>query len=1125
MLTRRAARWGGSLLVAGTAVGGLTGWATAADAAGANPGTGARLAPRVAAARTGPSGSAAMTAGVDAGVDPSLRGRTGQVTVMVQLDDAPAASAYAKAASRGHRSAVLAFRSQTKTVQSRQRSIESALGRTSTRGRLLYAMHALYAGVALTTDASRLDALAALPGVKAIHPLTPKRLTDEATFDDLAKVGAPEVWQATGNIGTSIKIGVIDTGIDYTHADFGGPGTPQAYDDAESDAATTPAYPDPVKIGQGHDFAGDAYDATPGSGHQTPVPDDNPLDCNGHGSHVSGTLAGLGVDHDGDTFNGPYDETFAGDTFRIRPGVAPGAQIIPLKVFGCSASATTDLVAPALDWAADPNGDDDPSDHLDVVNLSLNAEFTSPQDPDAVAADQASSLGIVVVAAAGNDGDVYDAGGSPGNAPSAIAVAAANTAGVIPSFSSRGVRGQGDLKPDLTAPGTGITSVAFGTGNVGIGEDGTSMATPHVAGAAALVLARYPTWSTQRVKAALMDTAASGVQVASNGGTWTAPPMRAGSGMVQADEAVSTSVLAYAADDPAAVSLSFGSVPVTQNTPYTVTKNLRVQSLRSIPTSYSTTFLASSMPDGVTVTLPGRVIALPANKAVDLPVKLTIDPAALKLSADQTKTMIQSSAWNTWLAEASGWVVLSPRDGRGPDLRVSVYAAPRRASTMAAATSAKVTTTSIGTGTLALSGNGFGSGVRTPSGAYGSLLTAAQLQANSPQLPACSVTVLTGCVPYSDARAADLHYVGTNSDVPYCNHGGHAIDTCLGSGATTQDAIVEVALSTWGAWRSPVGYSQFYVWWDLNQPGDLSDPQHLPDAVTSNVRLDDRCQDDSTRICQTDQLIAQTFLPCHQINLSNCAMYSPNHYWENTVRGHYWDDNVFDRQPLNAIGGSLDTSPFDSDSIVLPVALNSLERAGWDIDAPSKRVRYWVTSSTVDGGGADFDSVASQSAPLQLTIDNPALSAVGDLGLPYLNSDKAGSAFTLKLRQNTAALLFDLPAGTPNLLLIHHDNLTGSRAQIVPVKRATTATLALADTTITTSTHGKATVTMSPSSVSGTVTFKDGSTVLGTVTLSGAKATLTLPLLAKGTHTITAVYNGNLIYATATSNAVALKVS
>ena len=82
----------------------------------------------------------------------------------------------------------------------------------------------------------------------------------------------------------------------------------------------------------------------------------------------------------------------------------------------------------------------------------------------------------------------------------------------------------------------------------------------------------------------------------------------------------------------------------------------------------------------------------------------------MKLTADPTKNMVSDSSWNTWIAEASGWVELSPRKTGGADLRVAVYAAPRHASTMAAASSATVTSASIGTGTLALSGNGFGSG-------------------------------------------------------------------------------------------------------------------------------------------------------------------------------------------------------------------------------------------------------------------------------------------------------------------------------------------------------------------------------------------------------------------------------
>jgi hypothetical protein len=161
-----------------------------------------------------------------------------------------------------------------------------------------------------------------------------------------------------------------------------------------------------------------------------------------------------------------------------------------------------------------------------------------------------------------------------------------------------------------------------------------------------------------------------------------------------------------------------------------------------------------------------------------------------------------------------------------------------------------------------------------------------------------------------------------------------------------------------------------------------------------------------------------------------------------------------------------------------------------------------------------------------LTVASPALSAVGDLGLPELNSDKAGSAYTLKVRENSAALLFDLPSsGSPSLLLIHHDNQTGLRAQIVPVKRATSAAVALSKTSTTTTSRVTATATVSPSAASGNVTFRDGSTVLGTATLSHGKATLILPALPRGAHPISAAYAGDLTYGAKTSAAVTLSVS
>ena len=107
---------------------------------------------------------------------------------------------------------------------------------------------------------------------------------------------------------------------------------------------------------------------------------------------------------------------------RIGPGMAPKAKLYAFRVFGCAGS--TDLVGEAIDMAADPNGDGDPSDHVDVINMSLGSDYGSPQDGDSVVTDDAAQLGITMSVASGNAGDIYDVGGSPGDAPRAIAVAA-----------------------------------------------------------------------------------------------------------------------------------------------------------------------------------------------------------------------------------------------------------------------------------------------------------------------------------------------------------------------------------------------------------------------------------------------------------------------------------------------------------------------------------------------------------------------------------------------------------------------------------------------------------------------------------------------------------------------------
>src|SRR5262249_10000381 len=155
-----------------------------------------------------------------------------------------------------------------------------------------------------------------------------------------------------GDLGQDSTVAVIDTGLDYTHANFGGPGTSAAYDQAfaHSTAPADPALFPSLKIIGGTDLVGDAYDASsPHPAQNIPPPDPNPLDCNGHGSHVAGTAAGFGVDSAGNTFTGPYSTGTPFGSLRIGPGMAPKARLYAFRVFGCAGAS--EVVGAAIDKA------------------------------------------------------------------------------------------------------------------------------------------------------------------------------------------------------------------------------------------------------------------------------------------------------------------------------------------------------------------------------------------------------------------------------------------------------------------------------------------------------------------------------------------------------------------------------------------------------------------------------------------------------------------------------------------------------------------------------------------------------------------------------------------------------
>ncbi|MFI6157679.1 S8 family serine peptidase [Kitasatospora sp. NPDC051170] len=383
------------------------------------------------------AGATALAAGPASG-GPSAAGPPGgrgaSSSVLLELGTEAAGPAWRRAAdgARGARRSPEAVRREAADAGAAQRAragealdrLSAAVHRAAPTARELYRTRTLLTALAVDAPADRLDALRALPGVRAVHPIVRKQ-RDNAYSVPLT--GAPQVWEgAEGNTGQGVRIGIIDSGIDYTHADFGGPGTEEAFRSVErGKPAPASLFPN-AKVTGGKDLVGDDYDPDPASPHHQPVPhpSDNPLDCaqNGHGTHVAGTAAGYGVTADGHPYTGPYRSGLDPSGFKVGPGAAPGARLYAIRVFGCDGS--TDRLAQALDLAADPGGKGDLSDRLDVVNLSLGSRFGSPDDADALAVDKLSALGTVVVAAAGNDGDVYGIGGSPGTAARAVTVAA-----------------------------------------------------------------------------------------------------------------------------------------------------------------------------------------------------------------------------------------------------------------------------------------------------------------------------------------------------------------------------------------------------------------------------------------------------------------------------------------------------------------------------------------------------------------------------------------------------------------------------------------------------------------------------------------------------------------------------
>jgi subtilisin family serine protease len=339
---------------------------------------------------------------------------TRPLAVFLELEDEPAARVYRRAKEQAapgrgaalvERDAVSAARSQRARIEGAQSALRSEIARAAPAVKELYGLKHLAAGVAVLADPEDLDRLRGLPGVRRVRPIRAMEPNPVAAVN--AFVGAAAAWGVANLKGAGIRIGIIDSGIDYLHSDLGGPGTGYADNDVTRINDLPGLYPNAKVVG-GYDFCGDDYD-----GYNVARPDPDPMDCDGHGTSVAGVAGGLGVTTNGESYGGPYGTNTPFSSLRIPPGIAPGAKLYALRVFGCGGE--TFLACQALDWAMDPDGDGSYTDRLDVVNLSLGSPFSPPDDLTALAVDEAVQAGIAVARSGGNDYETFFTSGCRGD--------------------------------------------------------------------------------------------------------------------------------------------------------------------------------------------------------------------------------------------------------------------------------------------------------------------------------------------------------------------------------------------------------------------------------------------------------------------------------------------------------------------------------------------------------------------------------------------------------------------------------------------------------------------------------------------------------------------------------------
>jgi hypothetical protein len=544
----------------------------------------------------------------------------------------------------------------------------------------------------------------------------------------------------------------------------------------------------------------------------------------------------------------------------------------------------------------------------------------------------------------------------------------------ISASSSRGPRrGDTGLKPDLAAPGDSIFSTAAGSGSGGVSLSGTSMASPHVAGAMAILRQAHPGWTAQQLKALVMNSAAHDVYTSPTRAI-LANPDRIGTGRLDVIAALNSDLIAYSSDQPGAVSVSYGFQEVVDLVPglgidLTTDKNVTIANTSGSAANVNLTFAARYPANsGVAYTLwsagnpVSNPVPVPAGGSTTVTVRQQIDASLLARLRDPGAAETVSGLPREYLSQSGGYLVVTPTNPAKPVLRVAVYAAHRAAGARAAVPAAF----DLGAG---------------DEGTVGLPMSGAVV--NRPDdLPLVYVTELLHENPN------DSWSTGINNNADLMAVG--AASTYIAQGATTSAAVesVYIAMATYGSWSTPLEV-EFQVFIDTDEDGvpdwvGLNAGAHVFTGVIGDLYL---------------SILCPYPLPTTAAGVAALCGFA------DTLNGDYFG-------PGN---NKLNSNPFNSNVMTLALSARDL-----GLSADNSDFNFYV-----DTYNYNYSGLVDTTPWMHYDIAKPAFDTVdyATTGLPVWVDDA-----DLSVKYDKTDLYNQ--GGAQGLLLTHHHN-AGSKAEVV----------------------------------------------------------------------------------------------